>query len=130
MASRRHVLKGIAAGIAAAAAGAVGRDEVLAGNRGPGQICRKTGDCLAGLTCDPAEFGRKRCSCAEGTACGGVCCNTYCDPEAGCTDEFVDAECYTDCVNEICFGVNSTSYRVNGSYSCAAICAYQYCQLA
>jgi hypothetical protein len=128
VASRRKILRGVVAGVAAAAAGAVGLSTAEAGSRGPGQICRKTGDCQPGLTCEPAGYGRSRCSCFAGTSpCGNTCCTTYCSPDLVCYDNQVDAECYAMCVSELCFGTNATTYFINGSGTCEEMCAFIYC---
>jgi hypothetical protein len=128
MASRRKVLRGIVAGVAAATAGVVSRGVAEAGSRGPGQICRKTGDCLAGLTCDPVGYGRSRCSCPEGqSGCGSTCCTTFCSPDQVCYDDQIDPVCYADCVNEYCYGTNSSSFFINGQYTCEEFCAFFIC---
>lgn len=136
MASRRGVVKGLVAGVAAGVAGVfrgVGID-AAARKRGLNEICRKPGDCAAGLVCTPAGNGRSRCQCAGGAAalCDGVCCQTLCTAEYGCADGETDVACYQSCVANICYNFNySTNYTYNYQFNsqerCELFCAYDQC---
>jgi hypothetical protein len=90
--SRRSVLRGLFTA-AAASIGLGAQARAAEVKRQPGQICRKPGDCAAGLACTQISTGRSVCTCTGGlTACGGVCvdttsdenhcgaCATMCDP--------------------------------------------------
>src|SRR3954464_2788638 len=46
-----------------------GRGAEAAVKRGPGEICRKNGDCAAGLCNPPDRTGRRYCGCTEVTQC-------------------------------------------------------------
>jgi hypothetical protein len=89
--SRRRVLKGLTAGLAAVAAGITGFGDAEAARRcrTVAQICRKRDDCCA-QDCGPADStGRRRCGlCPDGgELCGGECCSgeQFC-LDGGCCD--------------------------------------------
>ena len=148
-ASRRSVVKSIAAGIigsvlGVARVGATGAQERV---RGPGRVCRENSDCVAGAECR-SDGLRKRCACAGDTQpcgracipfdacctdsdCGGLtCCNgTCCDllcKDGVCMDHCVDQACFGSCVEKFCFGFNySFNFTFNQSTSCTRHCASQ-----
>lgn len=130
MSSRRHVVKGIAAGVVASAAGIFGRGatDAAARKRRFDEICRKPGDCEEGLLCTPAGHGRDRCCTAEGNVCGGHCCQTVCFDGVHCADGFVDVNCYRSCVDARCPGFNQ-GVQFNGTLQeCEFFCAQQCSQ--
>lgn len=127
-ASRRGVLRGIAAGMIAGIAsgtrlrGADARRSL----RGTGELCRKPGECESNV-CVTDATGRGRCGCPSGSSvCNGSCCQTFCHPEFGCVDSFVNVQCFDDCEQAVCFGVNNSfNYTFNSGYPCEQFCAEQ-----
>lgn len=126
MSSRRNVLRGIIGGAIASVVGGIGLRgaEAAQVKRGLGDICRKPGDCASNV-CTPDGTGRSRCACATGSAlCNGACCQTYCDPQAGCVDPFVNIACFDQCESDICFGMNNYfNYNFNSGRPCEQFCA-------
>jgi hypothetical protein len=128
MSSRRRVLRGLVGGAIAGLAGGIGLRgaDAAAVKRPGGAICRKPGDCESNV-CLPDGTGRSRCGCGSNNSyCNGACCQTYCDPQYGCMDNIISPQCYEQCENNICFGMNNYyNYSFNESYPCEAFCAYQ-----
>jgi hypothetical protein len=120
MSSRRLVLRGIIGGAIASLAGSFGiRGAAAATKRGPGEICRKPGDCDPALDCIPDSTGRSRCGCGAGTTlCNGVCCNTFCYGGVQCMDSSVDPACFDACVSYYTYHLNNTfNYNFNQTAS-------------
>lgn len=124
--SRRGVVRGLAAGIAAAAAGlsGLGGAEARQRCRLYNEICRKHGDCCD-FNCGPKDnTGRRRCGfcpnggevcgdecCGEGQACiDGACCDNPCGGDGSdviccgagetCNFEFFDEGVVVSCCPE------------------------------
>lgn len=108
-ATRRHVLQGAAAiaGLASTFHGT----SAAAVPRGPGQVCRKSSECMAGTTCEATSTGRSVCTCATGMkACGKSCI-----PTASC------------CKNGDCPGNQVCLTGSGGSTSCGCETGTKLC---
>jgi hypothetical protein len=97
--SRRSLLRaGAGAALGAALGGLRLGDARAAVLRGPGEICRKDGDCAAGVCLPKDASGRRRCGCADVSDCaapvdGGVCLTVACEQGACVTTVNTDAVC-------------------------------------
>jgi hypothetical protein len=78
--SRRSRRAAIAAGAAALVATVGLSDDARAAKcRALDEICRKDGDCCAGLCGNADGTGRRRCACPAGSQpCNGACCRRSC----------------------------------------------------
>jgi hypothetical protein len=86
-ASRRNFVRGLIGGAAAMlGVSTAGAAQI---KRTPGQICRKTEECVAGTVCGQADAtGRKVCTCVSGKACGKTCIpSTACCTSKDCPDD-------------------------------------------
>ena len=120
--------------------------DVVAGPvlRGPGEICRKDGECVSGTTCKANASGRKVCACAAGTeACGkgcipaGACCDhsdchacgcMRCDPSTHTCVQGCDAAAGESCVNGVCVDVCHPGEKLCSH--AGALCAGNGCTCA
>lgn len=124
--SRRRVLRGLLAAGAASIGLSTGADAAET-KRKPGQICRRTSDCVAGTTCDPTSTGRSVCTCVPGTReCGNKCITD--SPLICCTfkDCPVDAN---PCKERVCNadGFCGQKNEADGSSCPAGICCGGAC---
>lgn len=120
--TRRALLKSTAAAVAVAV-GAGERARAAQVLRGPGQICRKNGDCVSGATCVATSTGRSVCTCGSGLrACGnrcitdGQCCTSAecdastcqtCNPATNTCTSSCDLAANTVCIAGTCTGICS-----------------------
>lgn len=130
--SRRGVLRTLAGGAAALAAGSAGGGASAASRaRGFGEVCSKGADCVSG-TCGPKDStGRRRCQCPPPlVACGGGCVNPLTDPNncGGCGQrcravEGQSATCSAgSCVCDDCAGSDCYCLSdIDGRVFCAGV---------
>ena len=116
--TRRSLLRGVASAVASTLV--VGQGASAAeSRRGPGEVCRKNGDCISGSTCETSTTGRQRCTCGAGLKP----CGRRCIPEVQCCRA---ADCPDDgnpCTGTVCSsGVCSNTPRTGGTCSNPAAC--------
>lgn len=118
--SRRSLLTAALGGAAGVAGALLQHRAEAAVLRGPGEICRKNGDCASNF-CGPADrTGRRRCACSEGqVACDGACV----DPEtAFASDDDNCGACGVACptLQSCCDGACVPSWSVCDGVCCAS----------
>jgi hypothetical protein len=114
-ATRRTVLRGMVAALAATV-GLHTAARAAAVKRKPGEVCRKTGECVEGASCVKDETGRSRCTCRPAwTLCNESCVQT---PE--------DVNNCGACGNVCPASADSTKMAVCNQGTCGIACAAGY----